>query len=232
MTENKKSFNRRQVLKVAGISGISSVGLSGFTDPSEAHPSESVNVIEANVFIDEPQDQSAAYLDMDVGKKYHVTSNSQLEFTSQTSEHDKKLIRNRGFVTFVNDLISDPAPILKPIEYHQFPVSLRSQYRTSKSVIFSEPIVGEIVQVVAKRNEPRLKIKNEMHDLPIGTEKIFNLSSREAQIKTKKLTNDVADKPEIPESQRSLVVEERSVNETITPKIKIKNRGEMKINSD
>lgn len=216
---------------MAGVSGIGSVALMGSTDSNGVYSSESINVVEANVSIEEPQKSSLAYLDVDVGKKYNITSDSKLEFTSLTSEHDKRLIRNRGFVTFVNDLISNPAPILKPIEYHQFPVSLRSQFRTSKSVVLSEPIVGEIVQIVSKGNQPKLKIKNDVYDIPVGSEKVFELSSREAKFKTKELKDNTATKPEIPESQRALVVEEGSISNKVTPKIKVKNRGDVEIKS-
>lgn len=231
MVDNKNHFKRRKVLQTAGLASfgvISTQTSSGNTSTDQT----SIRLIEANITSDINISDDVIQPHIDVPHKYIVTSDGFLRFNHIISDKEKELLKNRPSIIFANGKLSRSANLLNPVKYDTFPVETTTGYRHSKAVKLEEPVIGENVVINSSKENPHIKIGDNKRDLDPNEEYEFELDEQEVLVKKATVLDEKIENEDIRKELRANKVKYEKVERTITPKVLVKDRGEVPIEEE
>jgi len=231
MADKNTDLNRRTVLQTAGVATFGGFGLTRAAGKSSAKKN-SLRLIEANITSEAELSDDIVQPQIDYPHKYIINSNGNLKFNHIISDDEKKLLKNRPSITFVNGKLQKSANILNPTEYDVFPTQTASGYRHASAVRLETPVTGENVVITSSPKNPHIKIGNEMTSLDPGNEYEFELETQSVKAKTETVTDKKIQDDRVPERLRSNVVESGTKEIDITPKILVRDRGQVEVLED
>lgn len=228
MSENK--INRREAIKAISVAG----GLGTISSTGGAVDEEigSTRLIEVGLEYELNENHNYRIFGGDTARLYRIESDERATITRHAVEEVKSLFMSNNVIVN-SDYMGPPPLVTNEIEHTMgLPVSLASRYRTSEFVKLAEEFNPPEVNVSQDRNQIKLTVEDISTEISPGPEQTISLSPREVVAETITVQDERVDDSSLPKPQRSLRTKQGKVSVDATPKVKIRDFGEVTVTSE
>lgn len=215
-------MKRRTVLKSTSAAAVS-MGIFGTGAVAAAPAGNSVRLVESGVQFDlEAADSNVTLKRVanDEPPRYIVNENKQqLLVPSIASEDVKKSFRQKSRAVVEQDRVTEQASIGE--KSTNFPsLHLASDFRTTKTLSLANSIQVPELHINIRDRAASVSVESKQISVPTGTEKTMTLPAQTATANAYKYSSDG--------TQR----DETTTSVTLTPKVTIRDRGQLEVLQD
>lgn len=226
MTENVK---RRDVLRSAGIAGVGTTAIGSF-DLADATPTgfDPVRLVDVGIEYDLPE--GPQYFGTNVsGDSLYTVDDDEVVIHRHVPEGVVSTFEDNGLLFGGVELYTPSTTIAGRQPVEKVPVETTQTRIPRKSISLSEQHNPPKVTVRGPPRNPSLVINGDSTKLSAGEKKSITLDPVELVATTREITDEIVPVEGVPEEEWGPRTEFGEVSVRATPRIKIKDHGELPI---
>lgn len=225
---NDAHLDRRTVLKATSSSVL--LGGIGTVSGSRFDEYGTINLVESGIRYSFPSQPSYDYYHVDTPTDYWVDSNrGQLILRKRASQSTYSLFQSSRRVVNAQQLAANTASVTRADESSRLPTEFASRYRTSEYVLLDRPITEPSAGVEYDGTKPIVRTGGAERRLPEGEEVTVSLDPITVTAKTRSVSNQKADLPNVPDRKLGYKVERGTTKVTVQPEVVATNYGELDV---